>query len=65
MRQTRFPPSWDEERVRKILAHWEQTQEEAIAEDEATFEDHDQTVMKVPNDLVPVVRELIAKHQQT
>lgn len=66
MRQTRFPPGWDEERVRKVLAHYgEQTQEEAIAEDEATFEDHDQTVMKVPNDLVPVVRELIAKHQQT
>ncbi len=64
MRQTRFPPGWDEERVRKVLAHYgEQTEEEAIAEDEATFEDHDQTVMKVPNDLVLVVRELIAKHR--
>jgi len=64
MNQTRFPPGWDEERVRKVLAHYEkQTEEEATAEDEAAFEDPDQTVMEVPNTLVPAVRELIAKHQ--
>ncbi len=64
MSQTRFPPGWDEERVRKILAHYEeQTEEEATAEDEAAFEDPDQSVMEVPNSLVPPVRELIAKHQ--
>jgi hypothetical protein len=64
MNQTRFPPGWDEERVRKVLAHYEeQTEEEATAEDEAAFEDPDQTVMEVPNSLVPAVRELIAKHQ--
>ena len=64
MKQTRFPPGWDEERVRKVLAHYEeQTEEEATAEDEAAFEDPDQTVMEVPNSLVPAVRELIAKHQ--
>ena len=64
MSQTRFPPGWDEERVRKVLAHYEeQTEEEATAEDEAAFEDPDQTVMEVPNSLVPAVRELIAKHQ--
>ena len=64
MNQTRFPPGWDEERVRKVLAHYEeQTEEEATAEDEAAFEDPDQTVMEVPDTLVPTVRELIAKHQ--
>ena len=64
MNQTRFPPGWDEERVRKVLTHYEkQTEEEATAEDEAAFEDPDQTVMEVPNTLVPAVRELIAKHQ--
>jgi len=62
--QTRFPPGWDEERVRKVLAHYEeQTEEEATAKDEAAFEDPDQTVMEVPNALVPVIRELIAQHQ--
>ncbi len=62
MRKTRFPPGWDEERVRKVLEHYEnQTEEEAVAEDEAAFEGQAETVMKVPFELVPVVRELIAK----
>lgn len=64
MNQTRFPPGWDEERVRKVLAHYEgQTEDEAVAEDEAAFEDQSQTVMEIPNELVPAVRELIAQHQ--
>jgi hypothetical protein len=65
MSQSRFPPGWDEERVRRVLANYEQqTPEEAVAEDEAAFVDQDDTVMKVPHDLVPAVRELIAKHQE-
>ena len=64
MNQSKFPPGWDEERVRKVLAHYEeQMEEEALAEDEAAFENQTQTFMEIPNDLVPVVRELIAKHQ--
>ena len=58
----RFPPGWDEERVQKVLARYEtQTGGEAVAEDEAAFETPGQTVMEVPSDLVPAVRELIAK----
>ncbi len=64
MKQPKFPPGWDAERVRKVLVHYEeQTEDEAVAEDEAAFEDLTQTVMEVPNELVPLVRELIAKHQ--
>jgi hypothetical protein len=64
MKQKKFPAGWDEERVRRVLAHCEeQTEEEAVAEDEAAFEDQTQTVMEIPNELVPVVRELIAKHR--
>jgi len=38
MTDNRFPPGWDEERVRRILAHYElQSDEEAAAEDEAAF----------------------------
>jgi hypothetical protein len=48
----------------RVLAHYEeQTEEEALAEDEAAFENQTQTFMEIPNDLVPVVGELIAKHQ--
>lgn len=63
MAQTKFPHGWDEERVQKVLAHYEtQTEDEAFAEDEAASEMPGQTVMEVPSDLVPAVRELIAKH---
>jgi hypothetical protein len=37
-------------------------EEEAVAEDEAAYEDSSQTFMEIPNVLVPKVRELIAKH---
>ena len=63
MRQDRFPPGWDEERVRQVLTHYEeQTEDEAVAEDEAALEESTQTVMAVPYELVPAIRELIAKH---
>jgi hypothetical protein len=66
MRQSHFPPGWDEERVRRVLAYYEeQTEEEAVAEDEAAPEDRSQTVMEVPKELVAEVRELIAKHQRS
>jgi hypothetical protein len=32
-----------------------------VAEDEAAWEDASQTFIEIPNDLVPVVRELLAK----
>ena len=63
MKKTAFPPGWDNERVAKVLAHYEtQTEDEALAEDEAAFETDGQTMMEVPTELVPAVRELLAKH---
>jgi hypothetical protein len=65
MTQSAFPPGWDEARVKKLLAHYEnQTEEEAVAEDEAAAESTADTVMTVPKPLVPAVRELIARHQR-
>ena len=64
MRQTKFPPGWDEERVRRVLEHYEQqSEEEAVAEDEAAYESTTHTAMEVPVDLVPAVRELIARRR--
>ncbi|MBA3016611.1 MAG: hypothetical protein KJ550_05455 [Proteobacteria bacterium] len=64
MKQSKFPPGWDSKRVKRVLAHYESlSEEEAVAEDEAAFEAQDQTVMEVPTELVPAVRELIAKHK--
>jgi len=40
MRQNKFPPGWNEERVQRVLAHYEeQTEDESVAEDEAAFEE--------------------------
>lgn len=62
-REQRFPQGWDQERVRRVLEHYEQQSEnEAVAEDEAAFEGKKETVMEVPTDLVPEVRRLLAKH---
>ena len=62
MSESRFPPGWDENRVKRVLDHYEsQTDDEAVAEDEAAYEETAFTLMEVPVDLVPVVRELIAK----
>ncbi|MYI85458.1 MAG: hypothetical protein F4081_01405 [Dehalococcoidia bacterium] len=60
--RNRFPPGWDEARVQGVIAHYEgQTEDEALAEDEAAFEDASHTVMVIPNDLVPAVRALLAE----
>jgi hypothetical protein len=57
-----FPPGWDEERARRVMKHYEnQTDEEAVAEDEAAFEKEGTTVLIVPTALVPEIRELIAR----
>ena len=65
MKHSKFPSGWDEERVRRVLEHYEsQTDEEAVAEDEAALSSAS-TVMDVPADLVPTVRELIAKHKKS
>jgi hypothetical protein len=66
MKQSRFPAGWDEARVRRVLAHYEeQSGEEAVAEDEAAAKDPTQTLMEVPRELVPAIRKLIAKKGRT
>ncbi len=65
MKQSEFPEGWSEERVRKVLRYYEeQTEAEAVAEDEAGVESSE-TVMRVPHDLVPVIRGMIAKRQSS
>ena len=62
MNKVKYPAGWDAERVRRVLEHYEtQSDEEAVAEDEAAYETTTHTAMEVPVELVPAVRELIAK----
>ena len=60
---SRFPPGWNEMRVRQVIDYYESlTEDEAVAEAEAAFEDPGQTVMAIPNELVSKVRALLAEH---
>jgi hypothetical protein len=64
MTQSKYPDGWDAERVRRVLEQYEaQSDEEAVAEDEAAYEATTHTSMEVPVELVPAVRELIAKRR--
>lgn len=63
MSEGRFPTGWSEDKVRRVLAHYEeQSEEDALLEEEAGIEPSE-TVMNVPHDLVAKVRELIAKRR--
>src|SRR5213594_559621 len=62
VKKSRFPAGWDEARVRAVLEHYEQqTEDEAVAEDEAAFHARGQTVMVVPQRLVPAITRLITR----
>jgi len=64
-KRSKFPEGWDDARVKRVLEHYQsQTEEQAVAEDEAAVEQKGQTLMEVPNDLVPAVRDLIAKRRK-
>jgi len=64
MKASKFPEGWNEERVRRVLEHYEnQSDEEAVAEDEAAYESTTHTAMDIPVELVPEVRALLAKRR--
>ncbi len=61
MNETKFPPGWDAERVRRLIAHYDALDEEhQVAEDEAAQEQPNQTTVVVPVDLMPAIREMLA-----
>ena len=48
-RESHFPPGWDAERVRRVLEYYEsQTEDEAVAEHEAAYENPAYTMMAIP-----------------
>lgn len=62
MSEQKFPAGWDPSRVKRLIEHYEAMSDDALtAEDEAAHEDEGQTIMVIPTELVPAVRELIAK----
>ena len=64
MNKQKFPPGWDENRVKELIAHHEsQTEDEEFADIEAALADEDVTFMASPTELVPKVRALLASKQ--
>lgn len=62
MSEQHFPPGWDEDRVKRLIAHYDElTEEEQVADDEAAVgEQQGQTVITVPETLLPAIRQLLA-----
>ncbi len=64
MKNYRFPPGWDEARVKRVLAHYEtQSDEDAAIEDEKAFKGKGRTVIEVPIELMPIIHEIIAQYE--
>ncbi len=65
MSQPRFPAGWDAARVQRLIDHDESlSEEEQVAEDEAAArEQKGQVVVTVPEELLPALRQLLAKHK--
>jgi len=63
MNQNKLPPGWDEERIQRVLTHYErQTEADAVLEDAAMFKKETNALIEIPVELLPVVRELLASY---
>jgi len=66
MSESRFPAGWDAERVQRLIEYYEGlSEDEQVADDEAAFaaERPGQTVISVPEELLPAIRRLLAAHK--
>ena len=62
MTKSRFPPGWNESRVRRVLEHYDsQSEDDDVEEDEAAYDDKERVFIQVPSRLLPKIRELIAE----
>ena len=66
MNQEKFPPGWDADRVRRLIAHYDALDEEQqVAEDEAAQEQPSQTTVVVPVEFMPAIRRCSPKKGAT
>jgi hypothetical protein len=58
----KYPKGWNRKRVEAVIAHYDrQTDEEAIAEADAAWENSQMSLVRVPNELVSEVEAFLAK----
>ena len=66
MAKNKFPAGWDKEKVKRTISHYEeQTEDEAVKEDEAFFKNSSESIIEVPKELVSIVREFIARRESS
>lgn len=65
MSQSPLPAGWDAARVQRLIDRYESlSEEEQVAEDEAAADEQKgQAVVTVPDELLPAIRQLLAKHK--
>ena len=65
MSESKFPSGWDADRVKRLIDYYEGlSEDEEVAEDEAAAGEHEgQTVITVPEELLPAIRQLLAGHK--
>jgi hypothetical protein len=61
MSESKFPARWDAARVQRLIEHYEMlSEEEQVAEDEVAAQPQNgQTVITVPDELLPAIRKLL------
>ena len=65
MNDQKFPPGWDERRVKELLEELDNRSEDdwVVADEAAASESEDQVVVTVPAALMPEIRRLLATHK--
>jgi hypothetical protein len=61
-----FPPGWNERKARAVIQHYDRlTDDELAHEIEAAEEVKEETLISVPTELLPMIQQLIVRHQQS
>ncbi len=61
-KRIKYPKGWNARQIKDLAEHYEnQSQDEAVAEDEAAYRSTRMTMMAVPVQLVPKVQKMITK----
>ena len=66
MGESKYPAGWDADWLEKLIDSYEGlSEDEQVAEDEAAVanEQKGQTVITVPDELLPAIRQLLAQHE--
>jgi hypothetical protein len=59
----KYPRGWTKKKIQELAAYYDnQSETDAVAEAETAFNDPTQAVVLVPQELVPQVQRLIARH---